>query len=231
LLGAGTQRVQEDIEGILGVSGMRFDSDKMKRKSVVKDETGFPCLTENRIVIGTKLITRRLDTDVTFSMAAILNADIFLKLPDFRSSEKAYQEISSVIDKIEPDGEVLIQTRMPQHYVFKGIKNNDYDLFFQEELKRRKALLYPPFSRLILVKCISKRDLSKTLSENSKQPASDVEILGPAVSKNRKRENEYLLLLKSPNRVALHAAAKSINETLRRLRDVRIRIDVDPQVI
>jgi primosomal protein N' (replication factor Y) (superfamily II helicase) len=231
LLGAGTQRVQEDIEDILGVSGMRFDSDKMKRKSVVKEETGFPCLTENRIAIGTKLMTRRLDTDVTFSMAAILNVDMFLNLPDFRSSEKAYQEISSVMDKIEPEGELLIQTRMPQHYIFKSIKNKDYNLFFQEELRKRKALLYPPFSKLILVKCISKRDLSKALSENSKKPEDDVEILGPSVSKNKKRENEYLVLLKSPNRVALHERAKEFFDSFRALRGVRIRIDVDPQVI
>jgi primosomal protein N' (replication factor Y) len=231
LLGAGTQRAQEDIENILGISTIRLDSDKMKRKSLTEGVTGAACLAENRIIIGTKLMTRRLDSAVQFSMAAILNTDIFLNLPDFRSAEKAYQEISSVIDKIEPDGEILIQTRMPHHYLFKGVKNNDYDSFFQEELHRRKALLYPPFSRLILVKCVSKRELSKEISENIKKPGGDVEILGPSVSKNKKKEYEYKLLLKSPVRGKLHAAAKSIIETFRASKDVRIKIDVDPQVI
>ncbi|MCJ7481823.1 MAG: primosomal protein N' [Thermodesulfovibrionales bacterium] len=231
LLGAGTQRAQEDIENILGISTIRLDSDKMKRKSLIAGVTGAACLAENRIIIGTKLMTRRLDSTVQFSMAAILNTDIFLNLPDFRSAEKAYQEISSVIDKIEPNGEILIQTRLPHHYLFKGVKNNDYDLFFQEELHRRKALLYPPFSRLILIKCVSKRELSKEISENIKKTGGDVEILGPSVSKNKKKEYEYKLLLKSPVRGKLHAAAKSIIETFRASKDVRVKIDVDPYVI
>jgi len=55
-----------------------------------------------------------------------------------------------------------------------------------------------------------------------------VEILGPSVSKNKKKEYEYKLLLKSPVRGKLHAAAKSIIETFRTSKDVRIRVDVDP---
>ncbi len=228
LLGAGTQRVQEDIEHILGIGSVRLDSDKMKRKSILREQSRASFMDENKIIIGTKLMTRRLDADVKFSMAAILNTDSFLNLPDFRSVEKAYQEIASVMDKIEPGGEILIQTRMPQHYLFKGIKKNDYDSFFQEELLRRKSLLYPPFSRLILVKCVSKRDLTKEITQNIKMPDHDVEILGPSVSKNKKRGYEYKLLLKSPVRGQLHAAAKSIIEMFRGSRDVRMRVDVDP---
>jgi primosomal protein N' (replication factor Y) len=231
LLGAGTQRVQEDIEQILGVRSIRLDSDKAKRKPSLREISDINIMDESRMIVGTKLATRRLDADVTFSMAAVLNTDSFLNLPDFRSAETAYQEIAAVMDKIEPGGEVLIQTRMPQHHVFKGIKQNDYDLFFSEELEKRKALLYPPFSRLILVKCISKRDLYTELSENAKKPDSDVAVLGPSVSKNTKGEYEYKLLLKSPNRMTLHAAAGAIIETFRNAKDVRIRIDVDPQVI
>jgi primosomal protein N' (replication factor Y) (superfamily II helicase) len=231
LRGAGTQRVQEDIENILGVRSVRLDSDKIKRKSILREETGIACLTENKIIIGTKLMTRRLDVNIKFSMAAMLNTDSFLNLPDFRSAEKAYQEIASVMDKVEPGGEILIQTRMPHHYLFKGIKNNDYDSFFQEELQRRKALLYPPFSRLILAKCVSKKEVSKELLENINKTGGDVEILGPSVSKNKKKEYEYKLLLKSPIRGKLHAAAKSIVELFRTSKDVRVKIDVDPQVI
>jgi len=95
----------------------------------------------------------------------------------------------------------------------------------------RNALLYPPCSRLILVKCVSKRELSKQIAENIKKTGGDVEILGPSVSKNKKRENEYKLLLKSPVRGKLHATAKSIIEMFRASKDVRIKIDVDPQVI
>jgi primosomal protein N' (replication factor Y) len=117
---------------------------------------------------------------------------------------------------------------MPNHYLFKGIKNNNYNLFFQEELHRRKALLYPPFSRLILIKCTSKRELKKEIAQGIKIPGNDVEILGPSISKNKKREYEYRLLLKSSNRMQLHAAARSVIGMFRNSRDVRVRVDVDP---
>ncbi len=232
LLGAGTQRVQEDIEQIFGIKGARLDSDRMRRRSVPGGETSSAFLSENRIVIGTKLMTRRLNRDITFSMAVILNADSLLNLPDFRSAEKAYQEIIAVMEKIDPGGKVLIQTRMPQHYIFKSTKSNNYDDFFQEELQRRRALLYPPFSRLVIVRCFSKRDLSKQLSGSMREAGKDdVDILGPSILKNKKGEYEYKLLLRSPSRRRLHAAAKSVIETFSNSRDVRIRIDVDPQVI
>jgi primosomal protein N' (replication factor Y) len=231
LLGAGTQRVQEDIEQILGVRGIRLDSDKIRRKAILHAEMGTASLYENRVIIGTKLMTRRIDTHITFAVAAILNTDMFLNLPDFRSSEKTYQEIISVMDKVVPDGEILIQTRMPQHYVFKAVKSNDYEAFYQEELRKRKTLRYPPFSRLILVTCSSKRDLTKKLSAQMKTPNSDLEILGPSVSKNKRGEYECKLLLRSPIRGHLHAAAEAIVEMFRGSRDVRVKIDVDPQVI
>lgn len=231
LRGAGTQRVQEDIEQIFGVRSVRLDSDKAGRKSARREKSLSGVMDGNSIMIGTKLVTRRLDADVTFSMAAILNADSFLNLPDFRSAEKAYQEFTAVMDKIDRGGEILIQTRMPQHHLFRGIKQNNYELFFQEELEKRKALLYPPFSRLILLRCISRRDLNTELSGNRTQPGSDVEVLGPSVSKNMKGEYEYKLLLKSPNRIALHSAARVMSEKFRNKRDVRVRIDVDPQAI
>jgi primosomal protein N' len=78
---------------------------------------------------------------------------------------------------------------------------------------------------------VSKRELSKEISENIKKTGGDVEILGPSVSKNKKKEYEYKLLLKSPVRGKLHAAAKSIIETFRASKDVRVKIDVDPYVI
>ena len=134
-----------------------LDSDSIKGKSSMRTSMDHAGTNEQRILLGTKMLTRRLNADIRVSMAAILNADHFLNLPDFRSAEKTYHEIVSVADKVAPGGEILIQTRMPQHDVFKALKTNIADGFFQEELRRRKSLLYPPFSRLILIKCISKR--------------------------------------------------------------------------
>ena len=230
LHGAGTQRIQEDLEKLTGLQTMRFDSDKAKKQSEVKRLLGSSLMDENRILIGTKLMAKRLGGG-GFSMAAVLNTDLLLNLPDFRAAEKAYQEIASVIDKVEPDGEIFIQTRMPQNYLYTCLKNDDYASFFKEELQRRQALNYPPYARLLLMRFLGKRDMSKKLSEIIQGMKQDLEILGPYSSKNRKGDSEVRLLLRSPARGRLQSTAKSIMEAFKGSKDVNIRIDVDPIVI
>ncbi len=229
--GSGTQRIQEDIEKILGIRGLRIDSDKMRRKSMLRAAEAAAAISESSILIGTKLMTRRLDSNTSFSMAAILNADSLLNLPDFRSAERAYQEICAVRDTIAPDGEILVQTRIPHHYVFKALKAFGCEAIYREELRRRKTLMYPPFSRLILLTWVTKRDLTQEILMNLKRIDHNVEILGPSATKNKKGAYECKLLLRSPIRGQLHAAARSILEKFRASRDARVKVDVDPQSI
>jgi primosomal protein N' (replication factor Y) len=233
LLGAGTQRVQEDIEELTGMKTLRIDSDRVKKKSELSGIIESISSKESRILIGTKLMTRHLGLAGAFSMAAVLNTDSLLNIPDFRSAEKAFQEILSVIDKVEPAGRIFIQTRMPENYLFQSLKTYDHQLFFKEELIRRKTLFYPPFSRLILIRVITEKDISRELSEyidKGEAENGDVEILGPHLSRNRQGKNEYKLLLKSNMREKLHVTAKSFIEAFKDSKDVRVRVDVDPTV-
>ncbi len=252
LLGAGTQRVQEDLEQLTGIKTIRLDSDRTKKKSESESLIESVFMRDTSIVIGTKFMTRRISPPGGFSMAAVLNADVLLNVPDFRSAERTYQEIRSIIDKIEPDGEVFVQTRMPQNYLYKNLKSDDYHMFFREEMNRRKALFYPPHSRLLLMKLITKRDISAKISEiilrmrtmaphpslvkagareDVREGRNDVEILGPYASRDKQGRNEFRLLLKSSVRGNLHSAAKSIIETFKDSKDIRIKVDVDPIAI
>jgi len=185
LLGAGTQRAQEDIEKLIGIKTLRIDSDTHQKRSEIESLAGTMYRDDIRIIIGTKLMTRRLGINERFSMAAILNTDLFLNLPDFRSTEKVYQEISYIIDRVATSGEVFIQTRMPQNYLFKCIKNNDYNLFLREELSRRKSLNYPPFSRLLLMRFISQKDIFVKLSEIINKTMRTIPPIPPLVKGGR----------------------------------------------
>lgn len=232
LSGAGTQKVQEDLQELIGIKTLRLDSDRAVKKS---DFEGLPAFMQNnRIIVGTKLMTRRLCAVSGFSMAAVLNTDLFLNIPDFRSAEKAYQEIASILDRIEPDGEIFIQTRMPREYLYRCLKDYDYSSFFREELLRRRALNYPPYSRLLLLKCISTRNLSSELPEIMKKimkKTDDVKILGPYTARNIKGKNEFRLLMKSSVRGKLHSAAVIFIEAFKDSKDVKVKIDVDPVTI
>ncbi len=228
LLGAGIQKVQEDVEKLIGIKPLRLDTDMSQKRSEIEGLIMAAFSNDTRIIIGTKLMTRRLGISGGFSMAAILNTDLFLNLPDFRSAEKAYQEISSIIDKIGSHGEIFIQTRMPQNYLFKKLKNNDYPSFFMEELNRRKSLLYPPYSKLLVIKFISKNDISRKLSEIIERADKDVEILGPSISKDTRGKNDFRILLKSSIRRRLHSVAKTFIEAFKNSKDTSVKIDVDP---
>jgi primosomal protein N' (replication factor Y) len=230
LLGAGTQRAKEDIEELIGIKTMRLDSDKLRKKSDREGLINDPFRDDYRILVGTKLMTRRLTITEKFSMAAILNTDQFLNIPDFRSAEKAFQEISMILDKIETHGEIYIQTRMPDNYLYRYLKNYRYGAFSKEEMNRRKALRYPPYSKLLLLRCISKRDLSEEVDELVKNMERDVDVLGPSHSKDRGR-HEMKLLLKSSSQEKLHSAAMIFTQSFKDQRDVRTKVDVDPIVI
>ena len=231
LRGAGTQRVQEDLEKLIGMKTFRIDSDTARKKSEIKRSIGLVSSGDSRIIIGTKLMTRSLGVIGGFSMAAVLNADLFLNIPDFRSAERAYQEIASIADKVEPGGEIFIQTRMPQNYLFKTLKNYDYASFVKEDLPVRRDLNYPPYSKLLLMKFITEIDLSKKLSEVRNRTGESVEVLGPFTSKESRNKKEFRLLLKSSVRGSLHTAARMFLDAFRDDKDVNIKVDVDPVMI
>jgi primosomal protein N' (replication factor Y) len=228
LSGAGTQRVKEDIEKLIGMKTLRFDSDQVRKGS--KREGFVSSLLKNdySIIVGTKLMTRRLSVPEKFSMAVILNTDQFLNIPDFRSAEKAFQEISNIADKIEPHGELFVQTRMPQNYFYRYLKNYDYMSFLNEEMLRRKSLSYPPYSKLLLLILISKRDLLKEVSEGLKKINKDIEILGPLISE-RKGKKEMKIVLRSSSYEKLHSEARNFIQSFKDKRE--IKVDVDPMVI
>lgn len=229
--GAGTQRAQEDLEELLGTKALRIDHDISSKKPDLKRLAGRASEPDGRVVIGTKLMTKRLVFCGKFSMAAVLNADLFLNIPDFRSPEKAYQEIASIIEMLDQGGEIFIQTRMPQNYLYRCLKNYDYLSFVKEENQRRKELNYPPYSKLLLIKFTSRREISKELSDISGKIAGEIMILGPYTAKNKSGGNEFKMLLKSAVRGSLQTAAKNFLKAFRNVKDVKIRIDVDPITI
>ncbi len=229
LLGSGTQRVQENIEELLGVKTIRFDSDSLKRDSeideVMRDISAGPV----PIVIGTKMMTKRLGRTEKFSAAAVLGADSSLNLPDFRAAEKTYRDLYSVLELVEPEGEVLIQTRFPGNSLFRHLRKADYLSFVMEELPMRKELLYPPYSKLLAIRCGGKK-LAEGIAENIAAMNSGIEVLGPVAARGTKNR-DFSILLKSPHRKALRQAAR---ETIAKFaksgkgKDGKIVIDVDP---
>jgi len=226
--GSGIERAEENIKKIFGIEPLRIDSDTIKRKRIpenISDTTG-----GTAIILGTKLLTKRLHSVEKFKMAAVLNADSYLNQPDFRSAEKTYQEISAIADKIRPDGRLFVQTRMPQNYVFKFIRSHDYAGFCEEELAMRKAMSYPPYSKLAVITFKGKdyddvklKGIVKKICEGNES----IEILGPSVSLTKKGSAEYALLIKTASKEKLHLAAREILKTFAGDKNLKVNVAID----
>lgn len=226
LLGYGTQKVQEEITRLLGTEAVRFDSDEVRKNSEIANILKNIAGGTTKVIVGTKMMTKRLGAE-KFGLAVVLNVDSSLNVPDFRASEKAYSELSSIIDLLEPEGRMIIQTRFPQNPIFKYLREDDYKSFVREELMLRKALDYPPYRKLLKITFSGNIDLSWA-EEATRMVDADVEVLGPVVDRNRRGTSQITVLLKSPDRRLLRAEARKIMGFASKIKGLKVVVDVDP---
>ncbi|MHB8880969.1 MAG: replication restart helicase PriA [Thermodesulfovibrionales bacterium] len=227
-VGSGTERIQEQIEGLLKTAAVRFDSDAIKKRTDVIKLLDTIKDGQPNLLIGTKLLTTHLTPRHMFSLVVVLNIDASMNFPDFRATEKTYTELASIREHIEPGGSMIIQTRAPGHYLLTCFKNGDYPSFVSEELQIRRSLLFPPFSRFLAIKVSGRADVAAGIAKVLQEADSRIDVLGPVEGRDRKRGNELSLLLKSADRKALNRAARKALGRYEGRRDVRIAIDVDP---
>ncbi|MBI4488331.1 MAG: primosomal protein N', partial [Deltaproteobacteria bacterium] len=196
------------------------------------------------VLVGTQMITKGHDVKGVTLVGVIL-ADLSLNLPDFRAAERTFQLLSQVAGRAgrgkEP-GRVIIQTYAPDHYAFQYVLTHDYKGFFASEIEFRRALNYPPFSRLVHLRVEGGRaqevqaraeTLGKGLCEKHKQDPKireQIEILGPAPAPIEKLRSRYRwqILLKGKKGPPLLEFANGAREILSRSHTTRLYIDVDP---
>ena len=110
------------------------------------------------ILLGTQMVSKGHHFPGV-NLVGVLHAEEGMNFPDFRSAERTFQQLTQVAGRSGRGGEpgrVIIQTFMPDHYVFRYVRAHDYLGFMKEELAVRKKLKYPPFNRLVLASCSSR---------------------------------------------------------------------------
>lgn len=224
-VGAGTQRIAADIKKYLHREPLRLDRDALRDDPELRKRAA--ALRTDQIIVGTKAVSGRLPMLEAYRLCVLLNPDIGLHLPDFRSSELLFQEIIGISGYVKPDGLVIIQTKMPEHHVFRFIKGYRFREFFTDELSLRKSLAYPPFSRMIVMSLSSATDMTGVLM-NALTPSDDsVETLGP-LRTAKKGTYSWKILLKATDKERLGAYAKRLLDALREVKGLRTVVDVDP---
>ncbi len=198
--GIGTEKVEEELTKLIPDSKIiRMDVDTTtKKNSIAKIIDDFSNKKYN-ILLGTQMISKGLDfKDVT--LVGVINADIGLNYPDFRSSEITFELLEQVLGRSgrsDKEGSVIIQTFNPDHYAIKYTINHDYIGFFNKEMSLRRKLDYPPYYFLCVIKIISK-DYDMASNESSKiadiirkNITKDEIVLGPSVCNLFKLNNNY----------------------------------------
>lgn len=157
--GAGTERVENEVKKYFpNAKVLRMDVDTTRHKNSHESIYNSFKNGEADILIGTQMIAKGLDFP-NVTLVGVLAADISINIPDYRCGEKTFQLIMQVAGRAgrgEKKGLVIVQTYTPNHYSLIHAKNNDYKLFFQEEVKLRKLMNNPPFTEILLINGISK---------------------------------------------------------------------------
>ncbi len=198
-LGMGTEKLEQVIkEKFETARVIRMDVDTTSLKGSHERIINSFQNKEYDILIGTQMIAKGLDfKDVT--LVGVVNGDATLNIPDFRSAERTFQLLNQVAGRAgrgEKNGKVIIQGFNINHYSIVTASKHDYISFYNEEMKIRKSLVYPPFCNLALIKIIA-LDFNlaniegKKIVDFLKNKLNNVIILGPSASSIPKVNNKY----------------------------------------
>lgn len=198
--GSGTQQVEENIRKEFPEAGvLRIDSDVIHSRKKLAETEHLIQSGKYNILIGTQMITKGLHLK-KLSLVGILDVDYLLTLPDFRAAEKTFSLILQAAGRAgreDAPGQVVIQTFMKNHAVFRALENHKYEDFYQPEIKFRRSFLFPPFRRLIKVLISGKNETDvhkgcKNLSGFLEQhPDKDYHIIGPTRCPLEKIKGNY----------------------------------------
>jgi primosomal protein N' (replication factor Y) len=244
-MGVGTEQIEELLQRLVPQARIaRMDRDTTSKRGAHEQLIRRWEKGEIDILVGTQMITKGHDVSGVTLVGALL-ADLSLNLPDFRAGERTFQLLSQVAGRSgrgDNPGTVIIQTYAPDHYAIQHLVDHDYRGFFAAEIEFRRALNYPPFSRLVGLRLegpkvdeveAKARNLATTLRDKlDKNPTARdaIEILGPAPAPIQKLRNRYRwqFLLKGRKSSSLLELAKQARDTLPRSRTLRLHVDVDP---
>ena len=148
-LGAGTQRLERELAARLPeLELVRLDADSRDPSAALERFAA----TDRAVLLGTQMVAKGHHFKGV-SLAAVVDADTGLALPDFRAEERTFQLLTQLAGRSGRDapGRVLIQTFQPDARPVELAARHDVGRFLAGELERREALGYPPFRHLIRI--------------------------------------------------------------------------------
>ena len=153
-MGFGTQRVEEELQTLLPKANiLRMDTDTTTTKFAYDELLGRFRAHEADVLLGTQMVTKGHDfPDVT--LVGVLLADASLYLDDYRAAERTFAMLTQVIGRAgraDKEGMAIIQTNNPDSEVIRLASAQNYESFYEREIRLRKLLTFPPFCDIALL--------------------------------------------------------------------------------
>jgi primosomal protein N' (replication factor Y) len=234
-LGAGTQRLERELEArVPELERIRLDADAIARPGALAAALRRFAAAERAVLVGTQMVAKGHHfPDV--ALAAVVDADTGLGLPDFRAEERTFQLVTQLAGRSGRDapGRVIVQTFQPDARALRHAARHDVAGFLAGELDRRRELGYPPFRHLVRVVVAGPDpdDPVRALAELRAGLPRDG-VLGPAPLLRLRGRHRAQLLAKTerPGAVAARAGRllAAAAPAMRRA-GLTAFVDVDPQ--
>ncbi len=161
--GSGTQRAEEELQELLpNASILRLDADSTLARDAYEKKLSAFARGEYDLIVGTQMVAKGLDFE-NVTLVGVLNADQMLYNDDFRSNERAFDLLTQVVGRSgrgKYPGTAMIQTYTPENPTFRLAARQDYDTFYESEIRFRRAMLYPPFSDILVFGFVGEQEAS-----------------------------------------------------------------------
>jgi primosomal protein N' (replication factor Y) (superfamily II helicase) len=247
LEGLGTEKLEETLaQAFPSARIARLDRDVASGKAIEKVLDRVRA-REVDILVGTQMVTKGHDLPHV-TLVGVINADAALSIPDFRASERAFQLLVQVAGRAgrgDAPGRVLVQTYDPEHHAIRFAAKHDVMGFIDRELRDRKELGYPPYSRMVLIRvdALEESDAQQGAAELAKAARAvarreggplavdALDVRGPAAAPIARVRNRFRfrVMLRSTSRERLRQGCLAVHQAIGQLpRTVRAAIDVDP---
>jgi primosomal protein N' (replication factor Y) (superfamily II helicase) len=238
-IGAGTQRLERELEAhVPELERFRLDADAIDRPGEPAATLRRFAAAERAVLVGTQMVAKGHHfADV--SLAAVIDADTGLGVPDFRAEERTFQLVTQLAGRSGRDapGRVLVQTFQPESRAVALAARQDVEGFLAGELERRRGLGYPPYRHLVrvLVSGPEREDAIRALTELADGLAdAPGELLGPAaLFRLRGRHRAQLVVKTDRPREVASRAGRLLAAGARAMREAELTavVDVDPQSV
>jgi primosomal protein N' (replication factor Y) len=239
--GTGTERLEHELVSALGDESfpvLRLDADAagLDARAAILEQ--FQAASSG-VLIGTQMVAKGHDF-ADIGLGIVLDADQTLRFPDFRAEERTFALVTQLAGRTGRGGSgsparVLVQTMEPTARPIALAAQHDSETFVRGELRRRKALGYPPFTTMVRLICAATDGGAARAAASALRDriaAAPVTVLGPAPLFMLRGRSRHQLVVKSEDRaVAVDAVRDAVDAVSvdRAHREVALSVDVDPQ--